>query len=308
MIDRKSLAFPVLAFCTLLLASLTAASGGAVAAVAQGDSAAGTSSAASMRARYAQYQASLGDNQFGKPLHLISQEGNGDLKGDAYAIVEHPFSRVDAAMSQGANWCDILILPFNTKHCEASSPAADKQLLTIYVGKKGADSLDRAFRIDFRFQPLARTQDYLKRALRADSGPMGTHDYDITFEAAPLDDKRTFIHLSYSYAYGTMSRIAMMTYLKTLGAAKIGFSKQPDESGKPQFVQGMRGVMERNTMRYFLAIEAYLDSLSAPAASQLVKRINDWFSASEKYPQQLHEMERGEYVALKQKEARRPGS
>jgi hypothetical protein len=307
MSDRKSRRFPLIAFGVLVLASLAAVSG-AVAAVAQGNNAADTNSAASMRTRYAEYQAFLGDNQFGKPLHLISHEGNGDLKGDAYAIVEHPFAKVDGAMSQGVNWCDILILPFNTKHCEVSSRSPDKQVLTIYVGKKGADSLDRAFRIDFQFQPLARTQDYLKRALRADSGPMGTHNYDITFEAAPLDDKRTFIHLAYSYSYGTLSRIAMSTYLNTVGAGKVGFSKQPDESGKPQFVSGMRGVMERNTMRYFLAIEAYLDSLNAPPTAQLAKRINDWFSASEKYPRQLHEMERGEYVALKQKEAQRPGT
>jgi hypothetical protein len=67
----------------------------------------------------------------------------------------------------------------------------------------------------------------------------------------------------------------------------------------------MRGVMERNTMRYALAIEAYLNSLAAPPTGRLETRLNEWFTLSEKYPRQLHEMERGEYLALKQKEAQR---
>jgi hypothetical protein len=297
---------PLLRFAALLVSCLGAAA--AMAATAQGADAAAadTSSAAALRARYAQLQPRLANNPFGKPLYLESRDSNGELKGDVYAVLEHPFTTVDA-LEKSANWCDLLILPFNTKHCEAGS-VGYTQMLTVYVGKKSSDSLDRAFRLDFKFNPVARTADYLKRTLRSDAGPMGTRNYDITLEATPLDAKSTFLHLSYSYNYGTISRIAMQTYLSTVGAGKVGFTSSNDDGGKNQLVSGMRGVMERNTMRYFLAIEAYLDSLTAPPASQLTKRINDWFTASERYPRQLHEMDRGEYVALKQKEAQRPRS
>ena len=37
----------------------------------------------------------------------------------------------------------------------------------------------------------------------------------------------------------------------------------------------------RNTMRYYLAIEAFLDSLSAPPQQRIDKRLNDWFSSSQ---------------------------
>jgi hypothetical protein len=259
-------------------------------------------SAGVLRAKYAELTERLGNSPYGKPLHLESREGNGEIKGDAYAVVEQPFARADAALEKGANWCDILILPFNTKGCEVSA-SGTPQMLTMYVGKKGKESIESAFRLDFQFYPVARTAEYLKRVLKAKSGPVGTRDYDITLEAVPVDATHTFIHLSYSYSYGTMSRIAMMAYLNTTGSGKVGFTSSRDESGRTQLVSGMRGVMERNTMRYFLAIEAYLDSLGAPPAAQLLKRLNDWFSASEKYPRQLHEMERWEYVALKQVEA-----
>jgi len=75
--------------------------------------------------------------------------------------------------------------------------------------------------------------------------------------------------------------------------------------GKPVYCGGMLGALERNTMRYFLAIDAYLGSLSVPEDKRLQKRLSDWFAATEKYPLQLHEMSRGEYLAMKQQESKR---
>src|SRR6185503_4288753 len=46
----------------------------------------------------------------------------------------------------------------------------------------------------------------------------------IRLEAAPLDAKRTFIHLSYGYTLGSMARLAMDAYLMGPGRDKIGFS------------------------------------------------------------------------------------
>ena len=57
-------------------------------------------------------------------------------------------------------------------------------------------------------------------------------------------------------------------------------------------------------MRYYLAIEAYLGALSLPAAQQLDKRLNDWHSGVERYPVQLHELDRADYLDMKRKETR----
>ena len=67
----------------------------------------------------------------------------------------------------------------------------------------------------------------------------------------------------------------------------------------------LRGVVERNTMRYYLAIEAYLGSLSAPPAEQQERRLRDWFAATERHARQLHEMERDEYLTMKRNEVQR---
>ena len=78
-------------------------------------------------------------------------------------------------------------------------------------------------------------------------------------------------------------------------------------AGKPVYVGGMRGATGRNAVRYFLAIEAYLGSLLAPEKERVAKRLADWFAASERYPRQLHEMDRGEYLAMKEAETKRVG-
>jgi hypothetical protein len=296
--QRSSRVVAFLAFAGLVLAFLTAA-GAAVAAVAQGDAAAGTGAAA-MRARYEAIKPNLEQNQFGKPVFLESQDSGKDLHGEVYGVVEHPFDRVSAALADAANWCHILILPYNTKQCTVENGRA----IALYVGKKSREPIERAYRLDFAFVPVARTADFLKRVLKSESGPLGTRNYVIMLEATPLDAQRTLIHLSYSYSYGTLSKLAMQAYLATTGSAKVGFSTV-EEDGARRFVGGMRGVMERNTMRYFLAIEAYLNSLSAPPAQQLDKRLNEWYTYSEKYRRQLWEMERGEYLAMKRAEAQR---
>jgi len=64
----------------------------------------------------------------------------------------------------------------------------------------------------------------------------------------------------------------------------------------------MRVVVERNTMRYYLAIDAFLGAVATPPASQLQKRLNSWFTATEQYPRQLKEIDRTAYIDMKRSE------
>ncbi len=264
-----------------------------------------TGSGAALRAKHDEFREKLAGNAFGRPLHLISQEGSNMLRGDVFGVLGYPFAQVDRGFREAANWCDVLILPFNTKHCYAP-PGEGAKSLTVRIGRKADQPAEQAYPIAFNYRVMARTADYLRIVLQADSGPLGTHDYQITLEATPLDDGRTFIHLGYSYGFGVMSRLAMQTYLSTVGAGKVGFTVIGKEGdGGPKFVGGMLGATERNTMRYFLAIDSYLASLDAPPGTQVQKRLNDWFAATERYPKQLHEMDKGEYLSMKQKETQR---
>jgi hypothetical protein len=188
------------------------------------------------------------------------------------------------------------------KLCRAGAGDA----LGLVVGRKFDQPLADAYRFDFSYSVAVREADYLQVVLNADAGPLGTSGYRIVLQATPIDGRRSFLHLSYAYEQGLAARLAMQGYLATAGRGKVGFSvvgRQAD--GAPIYVGDLRGVIERNTMRYYLAIEAYLGALDLPPAQQLAKRLNDWHSGVERYARQLHELERAEYLELKRGEVER---
>jgi len=258
---------------------------------------------ATLRARHAALQEKFANNQFGRPLVLESVETSGDLKGDVYAVVDHPFPTVQQALQSADHWCDILILHLNVKRCRATGAAA--KTINLSVGRKFDQPIEDAYQLNFAYRVVTATSDYLQVLLTADEGPMSTKNYRIQVEVVPVDAKRSVVHMSYAYGYGFAAKIAMQTYLSTLGSAKVGFTILDRKDGKPVYQAGVLGLLERNTMRYYLAIEAYLSAYSLPAGDQFEKRIREWYASTERYAEQLHEMEQNEYLDMKRKEMRR---
>lgn len=250
-------------------------------------------------ARHAALQKQLADNPFGRPLHVASTASHGTHKGEVHAIIDVPFSVVGAALARPGHWCEILTLQVNVKRCTSHGDS-----LTAFATRKPRDPVDSAHRLDFRFQAPRKSADYLQGALHAESGPVGTRDYELRLEAAPLDERRTFIRMSYAYTLGTLARWAMDAYLAGSGSDKVGFSvveRLPD--GRPVYVDGVRGVVERSAMRYYLAIAATVEALSIPAAQRLDARLRSWYAAITRYPQLREQVGPDEYVEMKRREA-----
>ena len=257
-------------------------------------------SAAALQAKFDAVKSQLDGNIFGRPLVLESTEASGQLSGDIFAVLNHPFEQVSASLSQPAVWCDVLMLHLNTKHCAVRGTEGAKTL-AVSAGRKFDQPLSEAQRIDFVWATPTTAADYLSAKLSADKGPLSTRDYRIELEATPLPNGKTFMHLGYAYAYGAAARIAMRGYLATLGADKVGFTVTgKDASGQPEYMGGVRGVVERNTMRYYLAIDAYMDS-----PKQVAPRLAAWFDSTERYARQLHEVDREDYLAMKRNEYKR---
>jgi len=257
--------------------------------------------AASLRQKAASMQERFATSAFGRPLVLESTQPSSALKGDVYTIIEHAFPTVQKSLQSIDNWCDILILHLNVKRCKEH----DKKL-ALDVGRKFDQPIEDAHRLDFSLRVTASNADYLQVLLAADSGPFGTSNYRIQVEATPLDSRRSLIHMSYSYAYGFAARMAINTYLATVGKDKVGFTVvDKGADGKSVLVGGVVGLLERNTMRYYLAIEAYLAAHALPPGEQAERRIRSWYTATERYAMQLHEMEQAEYLEMKRKEIKR---
>jgi len=265
---------------------------------------AGAASAA-LSAKYTALSAQLAHNQFGRPLYLVSTETPNHLQGDIYAVLDYPAADVIKALQDPTHWCDILLLHLNTKYCRATTDSNGTEL-GVNIGGKYYESLQQAFRVNFAYRVAAVTPDYLAVELAAPQGPMGTSDYRIRLETVALPGGKTFLHLTYAYAYNFAGRLAMQAYLATIGSAKVGFTTTGTQNnGQPAYIGGVRGVVERNTMRYYLAIDAYLSAAPAPPAEQFTQRLQTWFAATEHYPLQLHEVDLADYLDMKQREYQR---
>jgi hypothetical protein len=143
---------------------------------------------------------------------------------------------------------------------------------------------------------------YVSVALNAPHGIFGTTAHRFQLEAAGAENW-TVVTLRSSYVSSVTTRVLTAVYLATAGRHKVGFSQEGGGAdGPPQYVKGLRGLIERNAMRYYLALEAYLDLQTVPVPQRFEAGITAVYDAMEQYPTQLHEMERAEYLDAKRRE------
>jgi hypothetical protein len=258
-----------------------------------------------LRALFATVRAHTLSNIFDRALYLQSSESSDLLQGEIFAVVDHSYDDVRHVLVQPDHWCGVLILHLNVKYCRASGTAGH-EALDVGIGRKVDQPLWAVNWVLFAYHVDSANNHYLSVVLQAPTGPMSTRNLRILMEAVPFEDHRSLLHMTYAYSYGQAARWAMRGYLATIGSAKLGFSiVGRSADGQEIRAGGPRGVLERNTMRYYLAVEAYLAALRLPASQQFEQSLQDWFTATERYPRQLHEIERDAYIDMKRREVRR---
>jgi hypothetical protein len=99
----------------LLASSLAVIDSGTVAMGADGDA------AMRLKSQYEALSPRLRQNDFGRPMVLASSESPRELRGEIHAVFDHPFDRVKGALDEPGEWCDVLLLPINSKSCKVSS-------------------------------------------------------------------------------------------------------------------------------------------------------------------------------------------
>lgn len=238
---------------------------------------------------------------FDIPLRLSSVQDGNRVTGEVLAIVSYPLATIRATLDRPAAWCAVLILHPNVKSC---GYARDGTRLQIEMGRKDDPANSGTHAMEFRFQLVGNSAAGLSVVLQADGGPLGTSNYRLEFAAVAADGARSYVRLSYAYEYGAAARLATATYLQTLGRGKVGFTVTGTaENGEPEYVDGVRGILERNTMRYYLAIDTCLASAHEPGTpARQQRRYEAWHDATQRYPLQLHELSREDYLQSKQAE------
>jgi hypothetical protein len=255
--------------------------------------------AAPLRARFVALSQQLEHSTIQPGLYVESVESSRAPRGDAYAVIHYPFATVAAAFGKPASWCESLILHLNVQYCRASV-SSESALLSAAVGKKTNQPLDDTHRINFIYKVAESSADFMRVELKAKEGPLGTGNYLIALELIALDADRAFMHIQYSYTQGLLARCATSVYFATRGRDKVGFTwVKDDQDDPPHLVRGIRGALERNTMRYYLAFDAYLHALASPAPRRFEESIERWFADTERFARQLREVEHDDYIAMK---------
>lgn len=253
----------------------------------------------------------MSNNAFNEPLHIKSTFNDDVGTGEVYALIDNEFSIISSNLVTVRQWCDMLVLHVNVKGCfpgggedagEEQAKESSKNTIRLYVGRNYYEPIEDAYAMTYKMSVMQQSDDYLKNTLSSESGPFGTSNYLLEFEAIPLNEQKTFIHFRYSYEYGLLARIALEGYLATLGRNKVGFTVEKyDENNNPVYVKGTQGIVERNSMRYFLAIRAYLDTY-LDNQNAWNHRIQHWYELALPYKQQLLEVEDQNYLKTKREE------
>jgi hypothetical protein len=241
-------------------------------------------------------------NSFGLPLFLESFERNDRVHVDVYGIFDYPFSSVVNVLKVPANWCDIVSLHPNVKACTYREIPGTWRLV-FYIGRKIYQPPEDTRQVIYHYRKVDQQQGYLDIILDADEGPFGTKDHRMRFEALPLEGGRTFVHVSYAYSDSVALRLAEKVYFATLGRSKVGFTVTgTDRNGKPVYIGGPRGAVERNAVRYYLAIQSFMSTLRYPEERRVSMRTIKWYDLTGRYREQLFELDKKDYLTFKTKE------
>ncbi|MBF0567906.1 MAG: hypothetical protein HQK95_03475 [Nitrospirae bacterium] len=248
--------------------------------------------------------AQLETNSFGFPLFLESFERGNRVHVDVYGIFDYSFDSVINELKEPANWCDIASLHTNVKACTYKE-LPGTWLLTFYIGSEVYQPPEKTDRVVYHYRNVEQ-QGYLDITFNAETGPFSTKDHKMRFEALQLDEGRTFVHVSYEYSDSALLRFAEKIYFLTLGRTKVGFTVAgTDKNGKPVYIGGPRGAIERNAVRYYFAILSFMNTLCYSEESRFNMRISEWYDIAGRYKKQLYELDKldkKDYLTFKTKE------
>ncbi|MFQ6023282.1 MAG: hypothetical protein ACE5NW_11220 [Acidiferrobacterales bacterium] len=256
-----------------------------------------------LRIDYQKIRDELRDSIHGIPVYTRSEEHKDLINAEVYGVLGYPLEKLAKILATPANWCEFATLHPNVKACTYAQRHG-QALLTLHLDRKTRASIEHAFVIKLRYRIGHLDEDYFTALLEGDKGPLGTRNHRFQLEAVAVEDK-TFVRVSFSYRWRLIGRMATTVYLAMRGHDTVGFSTVGvDDKGYPIYVKGKKAMMERNVMRCYFALRAFMDTQHLTASERFEARISYWFDLAEKYFPKPYDMEREEYVEVKRQERR----
>jgi hypothetical protein len=230
------------------------------------------------------------------PLHVDSVVDGGRLHAEVWSVLPAPFERIAAELRRPETWCDVVTLHVNVKAC-VHRERAGEQLVTLYIGYRVFQTPEEAHPLEARLE-LEPDGDRLRARLTAPKGPFGTSQHRLELIASPADAEHTRLEFRFGQRFGWWAKHAMQVFLATWSRHRVGFT----ETAPGRWVRGFEGLMERNVVRYHLALQAYLEHPRSSEKDVREARWSRFFELTERHARQLHVMERAEYLDTMRRE------
>lgn len=244
--------------------------------------------------RHANEAERLVGSPFGRPIALKSSTRQWTARGEAIAELQVGLPVLRDLLQQPERWCEILLLTPSVSDCRPTDGGIDSRY-AIKLRYRYDDPDHDAGTATLRVERGLSSPRFLSLRLSAPRGPLGTSNYVMEVEAAPLDEQRTILRVVYSYQYGIRAAVAMRFHFATSGRDELGFSSNT----QGESVRGMRGAVERDVMRQFLAIEAHALSDDKRPEQRFEKSLDRWLAAIDHYPERLAETDPAHYREIK---------
>jgi hypothetical protein len=266
-----------------------------------GIASAGSTSLDELRKNYAAYQSWKQRNDSNVSFFLETSKLESTFMARmGVEAVGRSLAELAPILGEPASWCGFMPLHLNVKACVSIADGSD-QAITLYFGRKHYQPPNKTKPLTLNFSS-EHTADFFSVNLSANRGPYGTTDYHIDFYAIPTTNG-VYNELRISQRFGDLANTLGKLYLSTVGRNKEGFTVLGyNKDGKPRYVSGMRGVVERNIVRYLLAIKVFLEPQASTGKVAFERRAELWFDETEAYKRQLHELPREEYLDNKRRE------
>ena len=258
------------------------------------------SGAPALRAAYGEFRQQYQQLAPDIPISIHSVRSGARIRTEVFGTVDGPFPEVAQVLERPQGYCEFLPPLFNLKAC-VHYRKEKQSIIRFYVGGKRYSSLFGTIRILSDLRRLANGGDYLHVQLATVNSKTRRHGYSVDIEIAPMG-RKTLARVYTDFNPDRFTRLAVAAYLHTVGGNKIGFTHVAGPDEKRDYVRGMTGIIERNTVRAFMAMQAYLDTLTVAPEHRYDARLRRWFDLTERFPQQLHELSRAEYLSGKRRE------
>jgi len=234
------------------------------------------------------------------PIYLKTIQKDKVLNVSLLGLIPFKFQDVSGVLARPASYCDFLPLMFNVKSCVITefNPVAR---IKFYVAGKHYTSPLASYRIHAVFRLVDRTSEKIRIRLESEEDSAGKTGYDVDLVAIPLEGQ-TLLSLKSRYAPGRVTRMATNTYVNVFAHDKPGFTEILAPDGKKKLITGFPAVIERSSVRAYLALKAYMLNYHLPPAKRFEACLSTWYDLNRPYKKQLYELDREDYLQIKRRE------